>query len=154
MTGETHSLAFVLERIVRNAMAQFRDVSDADLNRPLELPESNTALVLATHLIGSAEYWVLQLAGGQDVHRERSAEFRATGSAAELVARYERWLTAMQQLLQTLPEERLDQVVNVPHLGAITVRDALLHAVEHAALHLGHLELTRQLLGYPPAGEQ
>ncbi|HZO70667.1 MAG TPA: DinB family protein [Ktedonobacteraceae bacterium] len=154
MTSETRSLALVLERIVRNAMAQFRDIADVDLNRPLELPESNTALVLATHLIGSAEYWVLQLAGGQDVHRERSAEFRATGTAAELVARYERWLTAMQQLLQTLPQERLDQPANVHDGEPMTVRDALLHTVEHAALHQGHLELTRQLLGYPPVGEQ
>jgi len=154
MTGETRSLAIVLERIVRNAMAQFRDISDTDLNRPLELPESNTALVLATHLIGSVEYWVLQQAGGQDVHRERSAEFRATGTAAELVTRYERWLTAMQQLFQTLPEDRLDQPAGVSYDEPITVRDALLHAVEHAALHQGHLELTRQLLGYPPAGEQ
>ncbi len=154
MTGETRSLAIVLERIVRNALAQFRDISDTDLNRPLELPESNTALVLATHLIGSVEYWVLQQAGGQDVHRERSAEFRATGTAAELITRYERWLTAMQQLFQTLPEDRLDQPAGVSYDEPITVRDALLHAVEHAALHQGHLELTRQLLGYPPAGEQ
>src|SRR5579885_222936 len=154
MTGETRSLAIVLERIVRNAMAQFRDISDTDLNRPLELPESNTALVLATHLIGSVEYWVLQQAGGQDVHRERSAEFRATGTATELVTRYERWLTAMQQLFQTLPEERLEQPARTLSEEPITVRDALLHAVEHAALHQGHLESTRQLLGYPPAGEQ
>lgn len=154
MTSETRSLALVLEQIVRNAMAQFRDISDADLNRPLELPESNTALVLATHLIGAAEYWVLQVAGGQDVGRERSAEFRATGTAAELVARYERWLTAMRQLFQTLPEDRLEQPTRRFNGEPITVRDALLHAVEHSALHQGHLELTRQLLGYPPAGEQ
>lgn len=154
MTGETRSLALVLERIVRHAMAQFRDISDTDLNSPLELPESNTALILATHLIGSAEYWVLQVAGGRDVRRERSAEFRATGTGAELIARYEHWLTAMHETLQTLPAERLDQPAEVSNGEPMTVRDALLHAVEHAALHQGHLELTRQLLGYPPAGEQ
>lgn len=154
MTGETRSLALVLEQIVRNAMTQFHDIADTDLNRPLELPESNTALALATHLIGAAEYWVLQVAGGQDVHRERSAEFRATGTGAELVARYERWLTAMRQLFQTLPEDRLEQPARKFNGEPITVRDALLHAVEHSALHQGHLELTRQLLGYPPVGEQ
>lgn len=154
MTGETRSLAFVLEQIVRNAMTQFHDIADTDLNRPLELPESNTALVLATHLIGAAEYWVLQVAGGQDIQRERSAEFRATGTAAELVARYERWLMAMRQMFQTLPEDRLEQPARKFNGEPITVRDALLHAVEHSALHQGQLELTRQLLGYPPAGEQ
>ena len=161
MPGEASHFAIVLERIARRSLAQFSDISDVDLNRPLKLPESNTAFALATHLIGSAEYWVLQLAGGRDVHRDRPSEFRATGTAAELAARYERWLTAMQQLLPTLPNERLDQPVIVnagyhPSLDdePMTVRDALLHAVEHCALHQGHLELTRQLLGYSPAGAQ
>ncbi|TMD62704.1 MAG: DinB family protein [Chloroflexi bacterium] len=161
MPGEASHFAVVLERIARNALAQFRDISDVDLNSPLELPESNTAFVLATHLIGSAEYWVLELAGGRDVQRDRCSEFRATGIATELVARYERWLAAMQELLRTLPDERLDQLVSVPASydptldeEPMTLRDALLHAVEHCALHQGHLELTRQLLGYAPAGEQ
>lgn len=161
MPGEASHFAIVLERIARRSLTQFRDISDADLNRPLELPESNTVFALATHLIGSAEYWVLQMAGGRDVHRDRPSEFRSTGTGAELVARYERWLTAMQELLPTLPDERLDQPVS-PRTGyhpslddePMTVRDALLHAIEHCALHQGHLELTRQLLGYPPAGAQ
>jgi uncharacterized damage-inducible protein DinB len=161
MPTEASHFATVLERIAHNALAQFKDITDVDLNRPLELPESNTAFVLATHLIGSAEYWVLQLAGGQDVHRDRPSEFRATGTGAELAARYERWLAAMQELLPTLPDEHLDQPVNVPPSyrstldeKPMTIRDALLHAVEHCALHQGHLELTRQLLGYLPTGEQ
>ena len=161
MPGEASHFALVLERIARHALAQFRDISDVDLNRPLELPESNTALVLATHLIGSAEYWVLEVAGGHDVQRNRRSEFSATGTGAEVAARYERWLTAMQELLHTLPDERLDQFVSVPagyHPALVeepmTMRDALLHAVEHCALHQGHLELTRQLLGYAPAGAQ
>jgi uncharacterized damage-inducible protein DinB len=161
MSGEASHYAVVLERIARRALDQFKDISDRDLNRPLVLPESNSAFVLATHLIGSAEYWVLELAGGRDVQRDRLAEFRATGTAAALAARYERWLAAMQDLLQTLPDEQLEQLVPVqpgyhPSLDEtpMTLRDALLHAIEHCALHQGHLELTRQLLGYAPAGAQ
>src|SRR6185312_2075737 len=107
MPGEASHFAVVLERIACNALAQFRDILDVDLNRPLELPESNTAFALATHLIGSAEYWVLELAGGHDVQRDRPSEFRATGIGTELAARYERWPAAMQELLYTLPDERL-----------------------------------------------
>jgi uncharacterized damage-inducible protein DinB len=161
MSGEASHFAVVLERIARYTLAQFRDISDVDLNRPLELPESNSAFVLATHLIGTAEYWVLELAGGRDVQRDRLAEFRATGTGAELVARYERWLAAMQEVLQALPDERLDQPASIParyhptfNVELMTLRDALLHVVEHCALHQGHLELTRQLLGYTPAGAQ
>ena len=161
MPGEASHFAVVLERIARRSLTQFRDISDVDLNRPLELPESNTAFVLATHLIGSAEYWVLEAACGCDVQRDRPSEFRCSGTAAELVARYERWLTAMQELLPALPDEWLDQPANIAaryhptsDKEPMTVRDALLHAVEHCALHQGHLELTRQLLGYAPAGAQ
>ena len=161
MPGEARHFAVDLERIVRRALDQFKDISESDLNRSLALPESNNAFVLATHLIGSAEYWVLQLAGGHDVQRDRLAEFRAIGTGATLAARYERWLAAMQSLLPTLPDEQLDRVVQVepsyhPSLDEtpMTLRDALLHAIEHCALHQGHLELTRQLLGYAPAGAQ
>ncbi len=161
MPGEASHFAVVLERIARRALAQFSDIADADLNRSLALPESNSAFVLATHLIGSAEYWVLELAGGRAVQRDRLSEFRATGTGAELTVRYERWLATMREVLHTLPDEQMDRPVNVtvgshPSLDErpMTVRDALLHAVEHCALHQGHLELTRQLLGYAPAGAQ
>lgn len=56
MPSEASHFAVVLERIAHNALTQFSDISDVDLNRRLDLPESNSALVLATHLIGSAEY--------------------------------------------------------------------------------------------------
>ncbi len=161
MSGEASHYAVALERIARRTLNQFKDISDRDLNRPLVLPESDSAFVLATHLIGSAEYWVLELAGGRDVQRDRLAEFRATGTGAALAAYYERWLAAMQDLLQKLPDEQLEQVVPVepgyhPSLEEtpMTLRDALLHAIEHCALHQGHLELTRQLLGYAPSGAQ
>ena len=161
MSGEASSFINVLERIMRTALDQFKDIADVDLNRPLELPESNTAFALATHLIGSAEYWVLEAAGGRPVQRQRLAEFHATGSGSELVARYQRWEVAMREVLAALPDERLGQIANVdaryhPSLdrALMTTRDALLHAVEHCALHQGHLELTRQLLGYAPAGAQ
>ncbi len=95
------------------------------------------------------------------MQRNRLSEFRATGTRAELAARYERWLAAMQELLHTLPDERMEQPVSVPARyrptldeEPMTLRDALLHAIEHCALHQGHLELTRQLLGYSPAGAQ
>lgn len=161
MTDEAHALELALDRIGQRSLDQVREISDEDLNRPLDLPESNSAFVLATHLIGAAEYWVLELAGGQDVARDRPAEFRATGTGAALAARYERWLAAMHTVLAALPGERMGQPA-LAHDGQqarqggqpVTVRDALLHAIEHCALHQGHLELTRQLLGYPPAGAQ
>src|SRR5579859_6704700 len=113
MSGETSHFEIVLERIVRTSLDQFKDISDSDLNRPLALPESNTAFALATHLIGSAEYWVLEVAGGHAVQRDRLAEFSATGEGTALVARYERCLVAMREALDTLADAQLEQSARV-----------------------------------------
>ena len=55
----------------------------------------------------------------------------------------------------TLPDRALDGIPPQPPaeyrstggLGdTLTLRDCLLHAVEHGALHQGHIQITRQLL--------
>lgn len=161
--GETAStaaqIASLLERIARDAMAQFQDIAPQDFNRPLNLPESNTLCALATHLVAAGEFWVLVLAGKQGIARDRQAEFSATGRAQDLLPRYERWIQGVHDVLDAWPDERLSEPATLPAGYALSagsrrqradIRDALLHAVEHSALHLGHLQMTRQLLGYAP----
>jgi uncharacterized damage-inducible protein DinB len=157
--GMAAQIADLLERIARDAMAQFQDIAPRDFNRKLNLPESNTLCALATHLVAAGEFWVLVLAGKREIARDRQAEFSATGLAQELLPRYERWIQGMHEVLDAFPDERLSELVLLPASYALTtpsrrqrsdIRDALLHAVEHSALHLGHLQVTRQFLGYAP----
>ena len=157
MPGTAAQIADLLERIARDAMRQLSGIAPEDLNRSLTLPESNTLFALATHLVGAGEYWVLVLVGQREIPRDRQSEFSATGQLEELLARYERWIAGVHKLLDTFPDERLDEPAEVPPGYRSTstrergnIRDALLHAVEHSALHLGHIQLTRQILGYPP----
>lgn len=157
MSGTTTQIAALLENIARDAMAQFGDMAQDDLNRELKLPESNTLFALATHLVGAGEFWVLVLVGQRNIPRERSTEFHATGQVRDLLARYERWIQDVHEVLDTLPDSCLDEQASVPagYHSTTTralsdVRHALLHAVEHSALHLGHIQLTRQFLGYAP----
>lgn len=161
--GTAARIADLLERIARDAMAQFGDITDEDFNRRLSLPESNTLCALATHLVAAGEFWVLVLVGEREIPRNRPAEFSATGRARDLLPRYERWIQGVHEVLDDFPDERLSEPVEPPAGYALStasqrersdIRDALLHAVEHSALHLGHLQLTRQFLGYaPPANE-
>jgi uncharacterized damage-inducible protein DinB len=161
--GTAARIADLLERIARDAMAQFGDIRDEDFNRRLSLPESNTLCALATHLVAAGEFWVLVLVGKREIPRNRPAEFSATGRARDLLPRYERWIQDVHEVLDDFPDERLSESAEPPAGYALSpasqrersdVRDALLHAVEHSALHLGHLQLTRQFLGYaPPADE-
>lgn len=161
MPGTAAQIAAVLERIARDALTQLADITQADLNRALPLPESNSLFALATHLVGSGEFWVLVLVGQRNIPRDRPAEFQSAGQVKDLQDRYERWLQGVHEVLDTLPDERLREPARPPADYRSTstretgnILDALLHALEHSALHLGHIQLTRQLLGYaPPARE-
>ena len=161
MSDETTQIARVLDQLGHEVLAQLKDLSDEELNRPLTLPETNTLFALATHLVGAGEFWVLVVAGGRTIPRNRLAEFRASGSRADLTARYERWITGVHEVLNALAPESMEERIDVnryrsaPRASAeeVSVREALLHAVEHSALHLGQIQLTRQLLGYSPPAE-
>jgi uncharacterized damage-inducible protein DinB len=161
MSNETMQIAQVLDKIGHGVLTQLQDLSDKELNCPLTLPETNTLFALATHLVGAGEFWVLVVAGGRIIPRDRSAEFRASGALADLAVRYERWLAGMHEVLDALAPDQMEQRIDVnrfrssPAAAAeeVSLREALLHAVEHSALHLGQIQLTRQLLGYSPPEE-
>lgn len=151
--GEAAQFATVLERIARNTLAALDALTAETLNRPLDLPETNTLFALATHLAGAGEFWTLALAAGQTLQRDRPAEFRASGTLPDLTARYTRWIADLHAALDPLPDSALAMSVSPPAAyrgtlpAQLSVRECLLHAIEHSAQHLGHIELTRQLLG-------
>ena len=161
MANEASHAANLLEYIGRDVLEQLRSVPEPLLNQPLTLPETNTLFALATHLVGAGEKWVLGHVGGRTIARDREAEFYATGMLAELVARYECWIVDTHEVLDTLPDSEMERVVvsastawfkrltNPP-----TIRDCLLHAVEHSALHQGHIQLTCQLLRHQGAAQE
>lgn len=160
MSDEAAQIASVLEKTGCDVLAQLKGISYEDLNRPLTLPETNTLFALATHLVGAGEFWALVVAGGRSIPRDRAAEFHASGSLSELSTRYERWIAGVHEVLAALEPDRMEQRVDVNRYRStpttseeVSVREALLHAVEHSALHLGHIQITRQLLGYPPPVE-
>jgi uncharacterized damage-inducible protein DinB len=101
----------------------------------------------------SQEFWVLALAGGRQIARDRDAEFRASGTYKALEVRYVRWMADVREVLSNLPDSSWDRIVEPPPQFAgsvgeetMSVRACVLHAVEHSALHLGQIQLTRSLL--------
>ena len=153
MANEGSHFASILNFIGNDVLQQLGSVPEALLNQPLALPETNTLFALATHLVGAGEKWVLVEVGGRTIPRDREAEFRATGTLAELVTRYERWMAGCHEVLDSLPDTEMERVVESAFTSWFaslpnppTVRDCLLHAVEHSALHQGHIQLTCQFL--------
>jgi len=155
MPQEAAQLAIVIERIARDMIAKLAVLSDQQLNQPLPVPDANTLFAIATHAVGMGEFWVLTLVGDRPSNRNRMAEFQATGEGKQLIMRYEQWITETHALLNSLPDGAMQRVVEPPLAfrstgglqdGPLTVRDCLYHVVEHTATHLGHLQLTADLL--------
>jgi hypothetical protein len=149
------SIDAFLHLLSDQALAQLDGVPDADLNdwKPAQgLDDVNTFYALATHLVGAGEYWVLHAAGGRHLQRDRPAEFVARGDLAALKARYERWLSDSRDVLTSLTDDDVARIFARdadPKSGLPSVRwsiaDCLIHAVEHSAVHVGHLQIQRQL---------
>ena len=128
-------------------------LSEAQLNFTPNFPGANSPYVLAAHTLGNARAWVLGIACGREVGRDRPGEFRATGSdAAALRERLAHLEAEMAEAIEALTPADLDRHFvpgkelwgeNEPR--DISVRSALVQVVEHASLHLGHLHLTRDL---------
>lgn len=139
-----------LKKLSEDALEQLEGVPDADLNdwRPaLDLQDINTFYGLTTHLLGAGEYWVLHAAAGQPTARNRPAEFVATGDLESLKAKFASWLTSSSEYLDTVTEADLGRMFTRPGDAPLqwSVARCLLHAVEHTASHVGHLQIQRQI---------
>jgi uncharacterized damage-inducible protein DinB len=86
--------------------------------------------------------------------RDRAAEFAATGAdAMRLRDELASLTTRIADALGAMAQEQLERRFVPPQelwgggrvAHEITPRYALLHVIEHASLHLGHLELTRDM---------
>lgn len=109
-------------------------------------PEVNSVAVLVAHVCGSERFWIGEKVGGLPAARNRSAEFAVRSvSGAALIDMLDETLTLAQDVLDKLSLGDLANPAGVSSLGfAYDVAWALQHALEHVALHAGHLELTRQ----------
>lgn len=128
-------------------------ISPALLDRPPY--EGATAVgAMAAHVHGAAVAWALGIGAGQNVSRDRVAEFASAGvPAANLASGLRTLATEIETALRTLDPARLDEVVTPskalfgegePH--AMPRRRGFASAIRHCAIHLGHLEMTADLL--------
>lgn len=103
---------------------------------------SNSVGNLCLHLAGNVRQWILSGIAGQPDHRQRDAEFAATGghSRDELLARLRQTVTEACTVIEALDETRLAQTVK-PQTYEVTVLEAVYHVVEHFTMHTGQIIL-------------
>lgn len=150
MTPFAQSILDYIDKVSEEALEQLEGVPDDDLNswRPaLGLRDINTFHALTTHLLAAGEYWILHAAGGQPTHRDRPAEFHAVGNLESLKQRFAAWRSDSEAFLATLTDEDLGRmfVRGGDDPANLSVARCLVHAVAHAATHVGHLQIQRQI---------
>jgi hypothetical protein len=118
-------------------------------------PEMNSISVIIVHLTGAERFLVGDVVMQESSNRDREAEFRIAGmSKADLIQRIndtEAYLrAAFEKLnLSDLETER----IHPRHGDQVSVSWAILHALEHTATHVGHINLTVQLWHQKSVGE-
>ena len=143
----------ILRGLVDDLLATIRGVPDDVLNtwKPAAAGDDshamNTFAAIAIHTVSAGEYMTLHAVGGQPMERDRDAEFVATGTLAEIEARYARWLDAVHELVASITDADLDREPATDRYQDRGWRtgEVLFHAIDHTALHVGHLQVQRQL---------
>ena len=112
-------------------------------------PDMNSLRVLMVHTAGAERYWIGDMAGQQPSGRDRDAEFRAKGlDEAALATLLDDTLAHSHSVLAGLTHDDLLKMHSEIQLSGgeeFRVAWAIMHALEHTALHLGHIQITRQL---------
>ena len=107
-------------------------------------PQMNSVAVLLAHIVGLLHEG-MDIALDHPPNRVREQEFQTRGAlGAEMLRRLDAVIDyargALPRLgLEDLGKERKDED------GPVTCGWALLHALEHAYLHLGHVQVTCQM---------
>jgi uncharacterized damage-inducible protein DinB len=135
-----------LENLNRNIHSQMQGLPPAAMDWSPGAEMNSPAVILA-HTTGALRYWIGDIALGEPSNRVRDSEFQTRNlTASQLLDRLDAVIAYARASLPRLTLADLEKErYSAQEDERVTCGWALLHALEHGNLHLGHLELTRQL---------
>jgi hypothetical protein len=118
-------------------------------------PEMNSISVIIVHLTGAERFLVGDVVMQESSNRDREAEFRIAGmSKADLIQRINDTEVYLRAAFERLNLSDLEtERIHPRHGNQVSVSWAILHALEHTATHVGHINLTVQLWHQKSVGE-
>jgi uncharacterized damage-inducible protein DinB len=115
---------------------------------PIVLPQlqvSNSLAHLAAHVAGAEHFWIGEVIGGLPATRDRASEFNfKSKGVAPLIENLNRVFLETKNIFPNLTENDLSKSYEVDE-KMVPGRWAIVHVIDHTALHLGHMQLTYQL---------
>ena len=152
MESESKQYGNILERLGRQTLALLGSLPEVSLHWPLPLPEGDSLFARAVRMVEESAFWVLEVIGGQYKLYQKEGEEKTGARFADLTLRFERWFTALHQVLDMLPDASLGLPIDVPPAHqdifggeTTTIRACLLHAVGQSAVQVGHIQFICQL---------
>jgi hypothetical protein len=109
--------------------------------------DMNSLCVLAVHVTGAEQYWIGDVVARAPSNRDRASEFRTQGLvSATLLKRLDDSLVYVRGVLNGLSLRDLEAERISPRDGRrVTVGWSLAHTLSHTAVHVGHMQVTRQV---------
>ncbi|MCZ6875280.1 MAG: DUF664 domain-containing protein [bacterium] len=128
------------------------ELGDERVNLRPNLPDANSPYAILTHCVGLTRYWIGEILAGRPSHRDREAEFNASGTIADI-------RQAIHDLQAQLPADIAQVQGEQPIVYPLSARHqhlqdrrqgaVLLQCCRELTQHHGHLDLTRDLLMQP-----
>jgi uncharacterized damage-inducible protein DinB len=136
----------LLHSLIGEFVKTFDDLPDEALDW-VPGADMNSLVVLVVHTTGSARFWIGDMALGESSNRDRASEFVARGlNKNQLKARFEVLKDYVRGAAERLSAPDFGVARTTPDgKRTVTAQWALLHALEHTAVHLGHAQITRQM---------
>ncbi len=144
-TTEAVELIRLLEDQHTYAGHAIQNASKEALNwKPASTPCDSLA-GLVRHIVAVQRLWLDAVAAGEVVPPELATAHTATAESSEELQRLlDDSLARSRTRLESLTTEQFDEM-RERRGRALTVRWAAYHTLEHTALHVGHMQLTRQV---------
>ncbi|HTX80494.1 MAG TPA: DinB family protein [Longilinea sp.] len=115
---------------------------------PIVVPQmqvSNSIAILAMHVAGAEHHWIGEVVGGLPVTRDRDTEFTVrVRNSSPLIEILNNTLAETKSIFAKLTEADLSRIYEVDE-KQVPGRWAILHVIDHTALHLGQMQITHQI---------
>ncbi len=149
MTISVDDFTMFCDRTIDAMIGSVSGLDDKTINTRPDLEGANSPFVLVTHALAAARFWTEHVVLGEPNDRDRASEFEASGTTAELVVSCHVAKTRLAERASAIARATSLQgegVTRIPIAREWTVGAVLMHTYEELAQHLGHLEITVDLV--------
>ena len=142
-----HAYFEILQSLHKGYRAQISGLTQEELDwSPGD--DMNSLAVLSAHVSGSQRYWISDIVMREESGRDREKEFATSGVSGELLSsQLDSVLAYAKEVFDHMEADQLAELRTSPRDGRErTVAWFITSLLEHTALHLGHMQITKQLL--------